>query len=129
MCSSDLTATLGRARAVERGVLAARLTGLQQYAHLASSVGAKDGGVADAAHFLAAMFEGMGDRVETEIVEGCATVRQSGLRIVRGIGDDDRSDLLHCWTAIWKGTVASHRAFMEVDVVEDGDALVWTIRA
>ena len=124
-----LTETLGRARAVERGILAARLTGLQQYAHLASSVGAEDGGVADAAHFLAAMFEGMGDRVESEFVEGRATLRQSDLRIVRGIDGDDRSDLLRCWTAIWKGTVASHRAFMEVDVVEVGDGLVWTISA
>ena len=122
-----LTKTLGRVQAVERGVLAARVTGLQQYAHLAASVGAVDGGVHDASRFLAAMFEGMGDEVETEHTEGRAVLRQSGLRIVRGMDGDARDDLLRCWTAIWKGTVASHRAFIDVVVEEEGDTLVWNI--
>ena len=122
-----LSATLGRDRAVERGVLAARLTGLQQYAHLASSVGAKDGGVKDAARFLAAMFEGMGDTVETDIQADRANIHQIGLRIVRGLEGEARDDLLSCWTAIWKGTIASHRAFMDVHAAVDGENLVWTI--
>jgi hypothetical protein len=73
------------------------------------------------------MFEGMGDEVETEHTEGRAVLRQSGLRIVRGMDGDARDDLLRCWTAIWKGTVASHRAFIDVVVEEEGDTLVWNI--
>ena len=122
-----LVATMGRAQALERCILAARLTGLQQYQHLASSVGAKDGDVEDAACFLKAMFEGMGDEVETEFIKGRAILRQTGLRVVRGMEVDDRSDLLCCWTAIWKGTLASHRAFLDLAVDDDGDCLIWTI--
>jgi len=122
-----LVATMGRTQALERGTLAARLTGLQQYRHLASSVGAKDGDVEDAARFLKAMFEGMGDEVETEFIKGRAILRQTGLRVVHGMEVDDRSDLLCCWTAIWKGTLASHRAFLDLAVDDDGDCLIWTI--
>ena len=79
------------------------------------------------ARFLNAMFEGMGDEVETEFIKGRAILRQTGLRVVRGMEVDDRSDLLCCWTAIWKGTLASHRAFLDLAVDDDGDCLIWTI--
>ena len=105
-----------------------RLTGLHQYTHLAATVGAVDGDACDAGRFLAAMFQGMGDGAELSGSAGAVTIRQSGLRIVRGLEGDDRADLLRCWTEVWKGTVASHRAFMNVEVAESGDGLVWTIR-
>ena len=109
--------------------MAAKLTGLQQYPRLAQAVGARDGGVGDAAHFLAAMFEGMGDSAKVETSGDTATVRQEGLRIARGIGGDECHDLIACWTELWKGCIASHRAFMDVAVMEDGDGLLWTITA
>tara|TARA_A100001037_G_scaffold51081_1_gene43132 strand:- start:123 stop:1148 length:1026 start_codon:yes stop_codon:yes gene_type:complete len=124
---SALVATLGRAQALDRACLAARLTGLQQYMHLASSVGAVDGGAEEAGRFLKAMFEGMGDEVEIDFEEDRAILRHMGLRVVRGIEGDDRSDLLRCWIEIWKGAVASHRAFLRVTVDEQGERLIWSI--
>jgi len=122
-----LTRTLGRERAVELGVLTGKLTGLQQYTHLAKAVGASDGDASDAARFLAAMFEGMGDDAEITASATGVAVTQSGLRIVRGLDGDDRHDLLRCWCEVWKGTIASHRAFMNVEVAENGDRLLWNV--
>lgn len=99
---STLTETLGREQEMKRGILAARPTGLQQYKHLASSVGAKDGDVEDAVSLLGAVFKGMGDEVEIDITMGRATIRHMGLRIVRGMEGNARSDLLQCWITIWQ---------------------------
>ena len=78
---------------------------------------------------LAAMFEGMGDSAVVAIDGNSATIRHEGLRIARGLTDDGRRDLLACWTELWKGCVASHRAFMDVTVAESGDGLDWRISA
>ena len=94
---------------------------------LAKAVGASDGDASDAARFLAAMFEGMGDDAEITASATGVAVTQSGLRIVRGLDGDDRHDLLRCWCEVWKGTIASHRAFMNVEVAENGDRLLWNV--
>ena len=52
----------------------------------------------------------------------------TGLRIVRDIDGSGRGTLLACWIELWRGAVASHRQFMEVDAKAEGDALLWTIR-
>mgnify|MGYP000228627187 CR=1 FL=1 len=57
----ELVNVLGRDRALELAMLTARLTGLQHYRRMAEAVGGVDGGPVEAARFLAAMFEGMGD--------------------------------------------------------------------
>ena len=59
----ELAGIIGRERTLEIGQRAARLTGLQQYKHMADAMGCIDGDVADAARFLGAAFEGMGDAV------------------------------------------------------------------
>ena len=127
----ELTGVIGRERALEIGKLAALLTGLQQYRCMADAVGAVDGDAADAAWFLAELFRGMGDGVELDIgpERNTATLRQSGLRIVRGIEGDDRDILLSCWIELWRGAVKSHRAFIDVAVKDTGDALVWALSA
>jgi hypothetical protein len=129
---SALTRVVGRSRGVELGVSAARLIGLQQYVHLARTIEAHDGDVHDAARFLAAMFEGMGDiaSVARVTASDTATVRHEGLRVVRNLEGNERSDLLTCWIEIWKGAIASHRAFMDVNVeLEDSEnVLVWLLR-
>lgn len=130
---SALIRVVGRSRGVELGATAARLIGLQQYVHLARSVDAHDGDVHDAAHFLAAMFEGMGDNAAVARVaaSGTATVKHEGLRIVRNLEGNERRDLLTCWIELWKGTIASHRAFMDVnvDLQDRENALVWVLQA
>ena len=95
---------------------------------MAEEVGGVDGGPKDAADFLGVMFRGMGDGVEAEDAGGDAvTLRQTGLRIVRGLAGPERETLLACWSELWRGAVASHRQFMAVDAEVEGDTLVWTI--
>ncbi len=125
----ELAGTVGEAKAREHGGRAARLTGLQQYRRMAEAVGGVDGGPKDAADFLAAMFRGMGDGIErTAAPDGAAVLRQTGLGVARGLAGPERETLLACWIELWRGAVASHRAFMAVDAELGLDALLWTIR-
>ncbi|WP_339949173.1 hypothetical protein [uncultured Albimonas sp.] len=123
----ELSAVLGRERAVELGRLSARLIGLQEYRRMAAAVGGEDAGPAEAAAFLAAMFAGMGDAAEVEVAGRTAAIRHQGLRVVRGIEGEAREDLLACWTELWRGAVASHRAFIDVEARPEGEALRWTL--
>ncbi len=136
-----LVPAIGADRALEHGRLAARLTGLQHYRRMADAVGAVDGGPQDAAGFLQAMFRGMGDGAVredagndsgndsgTDSAPDTAVLRQSGLRIVRGLSGAERDILLACWIELWRGAVASHRRFMTVGAEAEGDGLLWTIR-
>ncbi|HNT89612.1 MAG TPA: hypothetical protein PKL84_17250, partial [Candidatus Hydrogenedentes bacterium] len=125
----ELVNVLGEVRALALARRAARLTGLQHYRAMADAVCAVDGAVPEAALFLAAMLEGMDDAARAESIDGASIwrVRQEGLRIVRGIAGAERAHLLSCWIELWRGAIASHRAFMTLDVAEEGDTLVWTI--
>ncbi len=127
----ELVAVLGRERAVALAAKAARLTGLQHYPRMAQAVGAVDGGLPDAARFLAAMLRGMGDRVEVEISgdERSASIRQHDLRIVRDLEEEERDNLLDCWVELWCGAVSSHRQFIDVAVDRDEGRLDWTLTA
>jgi len=125
----ELAAAIGEAKALEHGKLAARLTGLQHYRQLAGQVGGVDGGPKEAAGFLAAMFRGMGDGAAVEDAgNGAARLRQTGLRIVRGLAGRERENLLACWIELWRGAAASHRQVMAVDAAAEGAALLWTVR-
>lgn len=125
----ELCAVLGRDRALELGKLSARLTGLQQYHAMAASVGAVDGGPAEAAAFLSAMFAGMGDTCQVIQDGDHVRIEQSGLRIVRGLDEEARETLLACWIELWRGAVHSHRAFMDIEAQPGDNALTWSIRA
>ena len=125
----ELVHAIGEAKALEHGKLAARLTGLQHYRHMAGAVGGVDGGPTEAAEFLRAMFDGLGDGVELEDTgRGVVALRHTGLRIVRGLAGPERDSVLACWIELWRGAVASHREFMTVDAEADGDAVLWNIR-
>ncbi len=126
---AELVGVLGRERALELAQHAARLTGLQHYPRMAQAVGAVDAGPLQAAQFLAAMFEGLGDDCSVEPGPGGAgaCLTQRGLRIVRGLEGDERADLLACWIETWRGAVHSHRAFMDVAVTQGDDTLRWVI--
>ena len=124
----ELARTIGEEKALEHGRLSARLTGLQHYRRMAGAVGGADGGPGEAAEFLRAMFLGMGDGTEpVRAGGGIVTLRQTGLRIVRGLDRAERDILLACWIELWRGAVASHRRFMTLDAEDEGDALLWTI--
>jgi len=123
----ELVGVIGPGRALDIGKRAARLTGLQQYKHMAEPLGCVDGNVADAAQFLDIAFAGMGDETELEISPDGrrARLQQRGLRIVRGMDNDDRDTMLSCWVELWHGAVSSHRAFINSRVEDLGDALIW----
>lgn len=123
----ELTAVIGRDRTLELGRRAARLTGLQHYPRMAAAMGAEDGGPEDAARFLAGMLAGMGDGIEVSGGGGDWTIRQSGIRVARGIEGEDREILLDCWTEIWRGAVHSHRRFMDVEADVGNDSITWRI--
>ncbi len=79
------------------------------------------------------MFLGMGDGTDLEDYgedtgRAAVTLRQTGLRIVRGLDGAERDILLACWIELWRGAVASHRQFMTLDAEDEGEALLWTIR-
>lgn len=107
---------------------AARLTGLQHYPRMAEAVGGVDGGLAEAAAFLATMFAGMGDSCEINASsDESITLHHAGLRVVRDLSLKEREVLLDCWVELWRGAVHSHRQFMDVSVRKQREELVWTI--
>ena len=125
----ELVGVLGRERTLELGKSAARLTGLQNSRKMAATIGTEDGGPSAVARLLATMFQGMGDDVSIERAgDGSGvTIRQTGLRIVRGLTAEERQDLLACWIELWRGIVDAHRSFMDVTVSQAADSLEWTI--
>ena len=62
----ELSGVIGSEAAIEIGKRAARLTGLQQFSHMAGLLVCEDGGVSDAAAFLAEVLAGMGDTLGVE---------------------------------------------------------------
>ena len=124
-----LAAVIGRDRTLELGQRAARLIGLQNYQPMAKAVGGVDGGVEDAAAFLARMMVGMGDTCAvTRQSDGSMRIAQTGLRIVRDLPSNEQDDLLACWIEIWRGALHSHRHFMDVTCERESGSLVWTIQ-
>lgn len=124
-----LSAVVGRERMLELDQRAARLIGLQNYHAMAEPIGALDGGVLDAASFLANIMAGMGDACEVSTLrDGSVQVEQSGLRITRDLPLTETQDLLACWIEIWRGAIHSHRHFMDVRCDHSNEKLVWTIK-
>lgn len=126
---SALSDVLGRQRALELTKRAARLTGLQNYAAMAASIGGEDAGPDAAAMFLGTMMAGMGDACAlTPLPENSYEIRQTGLRIVRGLDESIAMDLLGAWAELWRGAIHAHRVFMDVSYQAEPDALTWQIR-
>lgn len=119
--------TIGHDRTIELGRRAARLTGLQHYAAMADALGLVDGGVEDAADFLARIMAGMGDECTVERHGAETRITQTGLRIVRGLDDPARHALLTCWVELWRGAIDSGRAFLDVTCAIEDTRLAWRI--
>jgi len=125
-----LTEVIGPEKTVTLGKRAARLTGLQQFQKMAEALELSDGGVAQAADFLERIMPGMGDDIaRTTFAVDRVQLRQSGLRIARGIDGDERTILLTCWAELWRGAIHSGRAFLNVECEIESDHLIWTISA
>ena len=126
-----LVEVVGQARAQELGMRAARLTGLQHYPLMAEQVGAVDGALGDAGKFLQIIISGMGDEC-TQVAgpDGTLILRQTGLRILKGLEASSRETLLPVWAEVWRGAVHSHRVFMDLDYSwspDQPDVLIWRL--
>ncbi len=124
---SELAQVIGGEETQELAGLAARLIGLQYFGETAAQVGCVDGDVSDAARYMARMFEGMGDKVEVDVDGQAALVRQSGLRVVRGLAEDEGSLLLACWAQLWVGSMASQQVRKNLEWHAQDQTVNWTI--
>lgn len=132
---ATLLAVVGRDRGLELAGLAARLTGLQHYAQMATTVGAVDAGVDEAAEFLVVMLQGLGDEVVRDALnldsESAAQVviKQSTLSVTRNLRGISPEDFFTCWLQLWQGAIHSHRLPMRLEAQSFGDSILWQLSA
>lgn len=124
----ELVTVIGRERALALARRAARLTGLQQSQHMTGLLGFRDDDHLEAGRFLATVLAGMGDATEIRESGDTVSVIETGLRIVRGMSAEERTDMLTCWVELWQGTIDAQRSFKDLSVEEIGNSLIWTIR-
>ena len=125
----ELLKIIGVTDTIDIGKRAARLTGLQQYLHMANSLDGIDGSLNDAAEFLITALEGMGDNISRTNETDQIILRQSPLRIIRGLEGEEREVLLTCWVELWRGLIQSHREFMRLRFEDKGSELIWYLSA
>lgn len=118
---SELIKVIGADETRELGSTAAKLIGLNYFQETASMIDAVDGTLDDAVSYLARLFEGMGDDIT---VDG-STITQQGLRIFRGLTDEERDVVAACWIALWEGACQSQqlRKTLTADVQEN--QIIW----
>ena len=126
---AELARVLDVEDTLELAERAARLVGLQYFNETATMIGGADGDVSDAANYLATMFQGMGDEVTVEVSRDEAVIRQNGLRVIRGLPDDEADLVFRCWTELWRGTASAQRQLKVLEVERDGLEAVWRVRA
>jgi hypothetical protein len=127
----ELAGVVGDERARELGGLAAKLIGLQYFAETASMIGVPDGDCADAARYLAVLFEAMGDHIEhaDRASSDQAVIRQLGLQVVKGLHGQERNQVLQAWCELWRGALASQQTVKAATIEIDDDAITWRIHA
>lgn len=106
---------------------AARLIGLQYFAETAAMIEAADGDLTDAAHYLATMFTGMGDLTETESGSDSIDIKQSGLRVIRDLPEEEATIIFDCWAEIWRGVMSAQRQLKTLSVERAADQATWSI--
>ena len=74
------------------------------------------------------MFRGMGDEVTVTQTADGIDISQSGLRVIRGLPDDEASIVFDCWAEIWKGTARSQRTMKSLSVERDGLEARWRLQ-
>lgn len=114
----ELAAVIGEAECRELACRAARLIGLQYFPETAEMIGAEDGDLTAAAIYLEKMFGGMGDEVSQETTDSGVEITATGLRVVRGLEQDEAALVLDCWSEIWKGVASSQRQLKVLECVE-----------
>ncbi len=124
---STLAEVIGPEPTRELAGRAARLIGLQYFQETAAMVGAEDGDVSAAADYLTRMFRGMGDAVSMATTGNELELTHSGLRVIRGLPDDEAALVFECWAELWRGTASSQRLLKTLDVSRAGDLARWRL--
>ena len=124
---AELAHVIGSARTRELASRAARLIGLQYFAETAEMVGAQDGGVDDAAGYLATMMRGMGDDVDWSGSDDGVVLEQRSLRVIRGLVEAEAELVFDCWTQLWQGTASAQRQLKRLEVRRQGEAAQWSL--
>ncbi len=119
----ELASVIGDAETLELGRLAAKLIGLQYFSETAAMVESRDGDICDAREYLARMFSGMGDTIH--MGADPALLEHRGLRIVRGLDEDERELVLACWTELWKGALQAQQVRKCLDADVQTDRMIW----
>lgn len=124
---AELAGVIGVAETRELAGRAARLIGLQYFQETAAMVGATDGDLAAAAHYLTTMFGGMGDVASSRAAGSGIELEHNGLRVIRGLPDDEAALVFDCWSELWRGTASSQRQLKTLDVERHGDRATWRL--
>jgi hypothetical protein len=122
-----LAGVIGESETRELAGRAARLIGLQYFPETAEMIGAADGDLDDAAGYLAVMFGGMGDEVAKRSGDQGVELQHTGLRIIRGLPDDEAALVFDCWAELWKGTAGSQRQLKTLNVERTGQGAKWSL--
>ena len=124
----ELVKVIGEEETILLGGKAARLIGLQYCAATREMVGTTDGDTDAAAEYLTRMFEGMGDTVETNACDGQVELRHSGLRITRGLDEQEALRILRVWVQIWQGALSSFQAMKAAETSIGEGEILWGLR-
>ncbi len=124
---SELVKVMDAAEAIELAERAARLIGLQYFPETAEMTGAVDGDLSDSADYLARMFAGMGDEVSVIKHSGGMDIEQRGLRVIRGLPDEEADVVFGCWAELWKGACRSQRVMKTLTVERQGSTARWSL--
>ena len=123
----ELTQVIGSDQTRELGSLAAGLIGLQYFAETSEMIGVGEEETNSAAHYLVRMFAGMGDAASADLEGKETVVVQAGLRVLRGLKDEERDIVLTCWAGLWSGAMRARRSLKGLSWEDHGDSVTWRI--
>ncbi len=124
---SELVHVMDPEEATALSKRAARLIGLQYFQETAALIDARDGDLEDCARYLADMFRGMGDDIEINRRPDAIELEHDGLRVIRGLPEEEARVVFDCWAELWKGAASSQRTMKRLTVERDGTAARWTL--
>ncbi len=124
---TSLAGVIGEEETRTLGQRAARLIGLQYFPETAEMIGAEDGDIQAAGAYLQTMFEGMGDEVGVSAEGETLLLKQSGIRAIRGLPENEAALVFDCWAELWFGAGSSQRLLKQTTVNRDAESADWRI--
>jgi len=124
-----LSSVIGRQAAIELGIKAAHLIGLQYYPETAQVLGVPDRGLDSGGDYLCRLFAALGDDVDLQKHSHPQRleIAHSNLRVTKGLPADEAEIILPCWQALWRGAMQSRRELLALAVVPNENQHLWTL--